>query len=342
MLRPVQASTRSAWFCAVVALLAVPVGLWVPAFGVQWACLWLGLAAFFVGARRRFPRFVGLPAAAYLGALSMSKDEIEGPVLVPWYLLIIIGTVWLCTMMVPMMIIEPGVLVPYGIGIALTLGGGAYWLSRRQRESAAAGRALAGNPGPGRTLVRAEVSAPDRGLRRHLHWFGISGVRHGTERIETADGRTMDVATATPTHTTYGFRQEDRLPLRLQSEDGSVTVETHGALWASPRRALPTAPPLRGLDPSSPRGIMVHAFVGSANYWEEELIGRGDRVLVVGTFDPTERRITGTSDRPVLIFGVDGERDPLGVLRAELWQRRWPMIAQIVLALVAVAAPILA
>ena len=83
---------------------------------------------------------------------------------------------------------------------------------------------------------------------------------------------------------------------------------------------------------------MLGAYVGSARFWEEERIGAGDRVVVAGAYDDIRRRIEPAGGRPVLVFGVPGDGDPRAVLRAELWARRWPIAAQLLLGLLAVVA----
>ncbi len=337
-----QSSLRPVWFCLVVAGPGVLLLPWAPAFGVQWCCLWFGLAALYVGAARRAPRFVPLAPAADLTGMGFRRHEIEGPVIAPWYLLLLIGTTWACTMLVPLMSTAPAVLPTYGVSIGLVLAAGAGWLASQQRASARVMAALTCPPASGTTHLRATVAGPQPALRRYLHWFQIGGVRHGTERVQTTDGRTVDAATATPTSTTYGFCQEKRRVLRLESEQGPVTVETKEICWAAPRLVLSEAPPLQDVKPNSARALMVGTYVGFARVWEQETIGTGDEVIVAGTWDPDTRRVRGSSDRPVMVFGVESGRDPLAVLRAERWGRRWPILAPLVLGIIALVVGIVA
>ncbi|MCH9683103.1 MAG: hypothetical protein K0V04_16840, partial [Deltaproteobacteria bacterium] len=315
-------SRRPIWFCAVVAVVGVGLLPVVPVFGVLWCCLWGGLAVLFVAARRRFPGFVPVPAAASLQGLGLRDSEIEGPIVVPSYILVLIGSLWSCTMLVPLMSTAPGVLPSFGVAIGLVLGGGALWLHRRQGPSANVAAALVGRAAPGTTVVLAKVEGPPIALRRHIHWFQLAGMRHGTQSVETRDGSTVTVATVTPTSTTYGFVDEQRRLLRLVSDDGVVKVQTEDVRWAAGRRPLPEAPPLPKAGAS--RNVVLESYVALARVWEEESIGAGDQVLVAGAWDPDTRRITAPDGGPVLVFGVEPGHDPIATLRAELWRRRWP------------------
>lgn len=321
-----------AWGVGGLAVLAIHL-----AFGVVWCSFWFGLAAFYWGAGHRYPRFRPLPPAAQLGMLGMAKDEVEGPPTSPGYLLIIFATVWLCVMLAPLMIPSTS-LLPFAIPVALTLGGFAYWLSRRQRESAQVARVLLDGSRGDVTVAAGTIAGPEGGLRRHLFWFSVAGQRHGTTTVEDVDGSRVEVATMTATAMTHGFRQEDRQDLELESAQGPVHIETAGAAWAAERRPLPVAPVLRAGRPYSPRHTMVTTFVGKARVWEEELIGTGTRVLVAGKYDEAQRRISSSGGQPVVLFGVGRDGDPHAALRREWLRRQWPIWAQLLLGLIALVA----
>lgn len=329
-----QASTRTIWFCVIVGLVGLAIVPTNLGFAILWCCLWFGSAIFFVGARRRFPGFVKLAPPASLKDLGIPDEALAGALSNPWYVLLWTTTAWLCVMAVPLMVPESS-LIGFGVGIAITLLGAAAWLGTRQSGSAKIARALLGATSADQRRVIGIVRNHEAALLRDTFWFDIAGVHHGTAEVESVHGGTVTVATATPTSNTYGYRQEDREDLELNVDGETVTVETRTASWAAPARPLASAPKLRERAPGG--WSMGSAYIRGSRVWEREEIGRGQRVVALGRWDPATRRLGGER---VIVFGLGGDRDPIAALRRELWARRWPIAALIGLSVLAVVVSI--
>jgi hypothetical protein len=253
---------------------------------------------------------LGIPDAALAGALST-----------PWYVLLLTGTVWACVMAVLLLVPESS-LIGFGIGIMLTLVGLAVWLGRRQQASAKLAKALLAAPEPGQRRLLGIVRNDQPALVRETFWFEIDGTHRDQDGNETA------------TSNSYGYRQEQRADELLLSMDGeTASVDTHVCVWAAPPTRLSTAPALR--ERSHAGWSMGGAFVRSARVWEREELSRGQRVIALGHWDAATRRLSGNTERPVIVFGLGGDRDPVAALRKELWHRHWPIAALIGLAVIA-------
>jgi hypothetical protein len=313
---------RAAWICAIIGAIGfalVPVNF---GFALLWCCLWLGMAIFCLGAQRRFLGFVRLPPPALLTGLGIPDDSLAGGLDNPWYVPLMIGTLWLCVAGVPLLMPETA-LIGFGSMIALTLLGLALWLGLRQRASAKVARSLLGRPRAGERRLLGIVRNDEPALVRETFWFDISGTHRDSEGNET------------PTLNTYGYQQEQRAELELGCDGEVATVDTRTAVWAAPHRSLTSAPKIRSRSLASETSMAGH-FIRSARAWGREELCRGQRVLALGVWDAATRRLGGTAERPVLVFGLGGDRDPVAALRKELWHRRWPIIALVGLAVIAV------
>lgn len=315
-----QSSARSIWFSAIVGAIGFAFVTTNLGFALLWCCLWFGLAIFFIGARRRFPAFVPMPPPASLKDLGIPDHSLGGALSSPWYLLLLIGTVWVCVMAVPLLMPETS-LIGFGIGIGVTLISVAAWLGTRQSGSVTIAKRLLGAPQAGERRLLGVVRNDEPALTRETFWFGIAGVHTDSEGNQT------------PTSNTYGYRQEQRDELALAVEGETATVDTDAAMWAAPPKPLASAPQLRGR--SHGGGSMAGAYIRSARAWEREEISRGQRVLALGRWDAELRRLSGNAERPVLMFGLGGDRDPAAALRRELLHRRWPIAALLGLAVIA-------
>lgn len=306
-----KASSRAVWFCVVVAVFGLVVAVESVRYAIVWCAFWLGIAVFFVGTGRRLPMFSPLAPPASLADLGFPDAAMTGALDSPWWVLLLTGTAWACTMIVPVM--SPDALAPAGIIAAVVLVLHVVWLHFRQRASAKIASALLGSAKVGRVV--------EGGLLRETFWFTITGVHEGSAIVQDVHGSSVSVATQTPTSNTYGYRQEERSPLKVEI-DGVVRA-LHPDIWTTPHRVLPSAPALRANQLLS----LGLAFVTRGVAWEEERVTTNQHVLV------------GEVRHRVVLFGADG--DPARALRSALWQRRAPMIAMIALAGVALAAPLI-
>jgi hypothetical protein len=317
---------RAAWICAVIGAIAFALVPYNLGFALLWCCLWFGMAIFCLGAQRRFPGFVRLPPPALLDGLGIPKDSLSGGLDNPWYVPLMIGTLWLCVMAVPLLVPETA-LIGFAIPIALTLLGLALWLGLRQRAAAKVARALLGAPRSGERRLIGIVRNDEPALVRETFWFDIAGTRRDAEGNETT------------TSSSYGYQQEQRSELELGCDGETATVNTHGALWAAPPRPLGSAPAIRSRSLASPTS-MAGAFIRTAQAWDREELGRGYRVVALGAWDAATRRLSGRPERPVMVYGLGGDRDPVAALRKQLWHRRWPITALCGLAVLAVVAAV--
>lgn len=313
------------WFSAIVGALGFAIAPNHLPFALQWCCLWFGMAIFYVGAQRRFPGFVPLPPPASLKDLGIPDAMLGGAPASPWYLLIPIVTTWLCVAAVPLMV--PNVsLIGYGIGIALTLLATAAWLWQRQRGPVKFAKRLLRPIEPGERKLIGVVRNDQPALIRETFWFLLAG--------EHRDGDEV-----TPTLSSCGYRQEQRAPIELSVEGETAMIDTSIIVWAAPVEPLRSAPVLR--DRSHLGWTMGGPLIRSGRAWEREAISRGQRVVAVGVWDPAARRLSGTAERPAVLFGLGGDRDPVAALRKQLLLRRWPIAALVLLAVLALAVAII-
>lgn len=275
------------------------------------------MAIFFVGARRRFLAFVPMPPPVSLKDLGIPDDTLSGAPANPWWILIFVGTTWVCVAAVPLLVPEVS-LIGYGIGIALTLGAAAAWLGTRQRASVKIAKQLLGAPKSGERRLIGVVRNDQPALTRETFWFSIGGTRTDAEGNQT------------PTSNAYGYRQEQpRVTLELSVEGETAFVDTNTAMWAAPPERLGSAPTLR--DRRHGGWSMGGAMIRSGRAWEREEISRGRRVVALGSWDAAARRLSGS----VLLFGLGGDRDPMAALRKELLLRGWPIATLIIMAALA-------
>jgi hypothetical protein len=311
-----QRPARSIWFSAIVGALGIALVTTNLAFALLWWCLWFGMAIFFIGARQRFPAFVPLPPPVSLKDLGIPDGTLSGALASPWWVLIFIGTMWLCVAAVPSLMPEVS-LLGYGIGIALTLISAAAWLGKRQLASVKLARRLLAAPKPNERRLIGVVRNDEPALVRETFWFAIEGTHTDSEGNQT------------PTSNSYGYRQEQRATLELSVDGERVSVDTDEAVWAAPPEPLASAPTLR--DRKHGGWSMGGALIRSGRAWDREEISRGRRVVALGVWEPTTRQLGGS----VLLFGLGGDRNPETTLRKELLLRRWPIAALLGLAVLA-------
>lgn len=326
-------SSMTVWVSVGFAALA---GLAFPssaAFALQWACLWLGFALFFQSARARFFSFIPMAAPEAASRLGFEDNELEVPMLAPWYLLPSVGLLWALIAPAAMLADEPP-LMAFGVGVSLSLIGLARWSSQLHRESVQVGQLLVRAPAPGLVRLEGRITSPTSALRLHRWWFDSSEFHKGGSPSPTHENQG---AGETPTSTTYGYRQELRRVFQMESGNGVFEIDAAAAIWAAPPQLLSSAPSVDFLAVKPSRPPAVLGYLQGARVWEQESLGAGSQVIVLGKQQGVGPRLGASARQPLLVFGTEGAERPDEVLTGALNRRLALIAGQLLLAVVALA-----
>lgn len=309
-----------------------------PAFALQWACLWLGFALFYKNARCRFFSFLPKPAPDALHDLGFAKNELEAATLAPWYLLPLAGILWALIAPAALVADDPP-LVAFGVGIFVVLTFLAVWSWQTNKTSSRIATLLVRTPPPGLLRIQGRIVSPSSALRLHRWWFDSSEFHQGGVPSQLGKSKGGE---ETPTSSTYGFRQERRRDFQVESSDGRFVVDVANAVWAAPTQKLSSAPSVDFLSVKPTRQPAVLDYLRNARAWEQEELGAGSNVIVLGKRQGGgDTHLGASAHQRLLVFGTDESEEPARVLTRALRRRQGLIVGQLLLASVALAACVL-